>query len=90
MGYVKLKRHYCRCGKWTWSSDKWGIMFPRISAHTPNVAYMCEKCFYKNNKRGGWMKKVRYYYRCAKWLFKNREWSNTRQKFKAMLREVER
>jgi len=33
--------------------------------------------------------KLKFYYRCAKWLWRNKEWSNTRQKFKAMLREVE-
>ena len=28
--------------------------------------------------------KLRYYLFCIKWLWKNREWENTRQKFKAM------
>jgi len=32
---------------------------------------------------------IGYYLRCIKWLYKNREWSNTRQKFKAMAREVQ-
>jgi hypothetical protein len=33
--------------------------------------------------------KIKYYTRCAKWLYKNREWANTRQKFKAMAKEVQ-
>lgn len=28
--------------------------------------------------------KIRYYLFCIRWLWKNREWENTRQKFKAM------
>lgn len=28
--------------------------------------------------------KIRYYLFCIRWLWKNREWDNTRQKFKAM------
>lgn len=28
--------------------------------------------------------KLGYYLFCIKWLWKNREWENTRQKFKAM------
>ncbi len=28
--------------------------------------------------------KIKYYLFCIKWLWKNREWENTRQKFKAM------
>ena len=28
--------------------------------------------------------KLRYYLFCIRWLWKNREWENTRQKFKAM------
>ena len=34
------------------------------------------------------MKKLKYYYRCIKWLYKNRDWANTRQKFKAMAKDV--
>ena len=34
------------------------------------------------------MQKLKYYARCIKWLWKHREWKNTRQKFKAMEREV--
>ncbi len=34
------------------------------------------------------MKKIKYYMACIKWLWKNRDWENTRQKFKAMEREV--
>ncbi len=30
------------------------------------------------------MKKLKYYIFCIKWLWRNREWENTRQKFKAM------
>lgn len=30
------------------------------------------------------MKKIKYYIFCIKWLWKNRTWENTRQKFKAM------
>lgn len=33
---------------------------------------------------------IKYYLRCIKWFWKNRTWNNTRQKFKAMAREVER
>lgn len=31
---------------------------------------------------------VKFYLRCIRWLWKNREWTNTRQKFKAMAKEV--
>jgi len=34
------------------------------------------------------MKIFRYYYRCIKWLWENRNWQNTRQKWKAMDKEV--
>ncbi len=34
------------------------------------------------------MKKLKYYWRCIKWLYKNRNWGNSRQKFKAMAKEV--
>ncbi len=30
------------------------------------------------------MKKIKYYIFCIKWLYKNRKWDNTRQKFKKM------
>ena len=30
--------------------------------------------------------KIKYYLFCIRWLWKNREWENTRQKFKAMER----
>ena len=30
------------------------------------------------------MKKIKYYLFCIKWLYKNRKWDNTRQKFKKM------
>ena len=33
------------------------------------------------------MKKIKYYIFCIKWLYKNRKWDNTRQKFKAMEKE---
>lgn len=33
------------------------------------------------------MKKIRYYMFCIKWLWKNRDWRNTRQKFKALERD---
>lgn len=33
------------------------------------------------------MKKIKYYLFCIKWLWKNRDWQNTRQKFKTMNRE---
>jgi hypothetical protein len=33
---------------------------------------------------------VSYYFRCIKWLWKNKKWENTRQKFKAMDNEVKR
>ena len=31
--------------------------------------------------------KIKYYLFCVKWLYKNRNWENTRQKFRAMERE---
>lgn len=34
------------------------------------------------------MKKIKYYLRCIKWLYKNRDWTNNRQKWRAMMREV--
>lgn len=34
------------------------------------------------------MKKFKYYYRCIKWLWRNRNWQNSRQKWKAMEKEV--
>jgi hypothetical protein len=34
------------------------------------------------------MKKVRYYLFVIRWLWRNREWANTRQKFKAMEKEA--
>ena len=30
------------------------------------------------------MRKIKYYIFCIKWLYKNRNWDNTRQKFKRM------
>lgn len=33
------------------------------------------------------MLKIKYYIFCIKWLWKNRKWDNTRQKFKAMEKE---
>lgn len=30
------------------------------------------------------MKKIRFYLFCIRWLWKNRTWRNTRQKYKAM------
>lgn len=30
---------------------------------------------------------IKFYLSCIKWLWKNRKWKNTRQKFKAMLRD---
>ena len=36
---------------------------------------------------------IRYFFFCVKWLWKNRHWENTRQKFKAMdkaWRKIER
>lgn len=33
------------------------------------------------------MLKIRYYLFCIKWLYKNRKWDNTRQKFKRMERD---
>ncbi len=35
------------------------------------------------------MEKLKYYWRCIKWLYKHRNWTNTRQKFRAMAREVQ-
>ncbi len=44
-----------------------------------------EKRFIKQtNERKMLMKKLKYYWFCVKWLWKNRDWDNTRQKFKAM------
>ena len=34
------------------------------------------------------IKKLKYYYQCAKWLWKNRNWTGTRQKYRAMEREL--
>lgn len=36
------------------------------------------------------MKKIIFYMFCIGWLWKNREWQNTRQKFKAMQKAYER
>lgn len=36
------------------------------------------------------MKKIKYYIFCIKWLWRNREWENTRQKFKAMDKEYKK
>lgn len=33
-------------------------------------------------------KKFKYYWNCIKWLYRNRDWKNTRQKFKRMAREI--
>lgn len=33
------------------------------------------------------MQKIKYYIFCIKWLWKNRTWDNTRQKFKTMEKE---
>lgn len=30
------------------------------------------------------MQKIKYYLFCIRWLYKNRNWDNTRQKFKKM------
>lgn len=34
------------------------------------------------------MAKIIYYLRCIRWLYKHRNWNNTRQKFKRMAKEV--
>lgn len=31
---------------------------------------------------------IRFYFKCIKWLWENRNWQNTRQKWKAMDKEV--
>lgn len=36
------------------------------------------------------LKKLKYYLFCIRWLWKNKEWSETRQKYKAMNREYEK
>ena len=41
-------------------------------------------------KGGQQMNKIKYYFFCIKWLWKNRDWANTRQKFKAMEKEYRR
>lgn len=33
------------------------------------------------------MKRIKYYLFAIRWLWKNREWSDTRQKYRAMNRE---
>ncbi len=33
------------------------------------------------------MRRIKYYLFCINWLYKNRRWYDTRQKFKAMNRE---
>ena len=35
------------------------------------------------------MKMVKYYARCIRWLWRNSNWKNSRQKWKAMEREVQ-
>lgn len=35
------------------------------------------------------MGKIKYYFQCIKWLYKNRTWTNTRQKFKRMAKDVD-
>jgi len=36
------------------------------------------------NKGGRGMRKIKYYIFCIKWLWNNRTWDNTKQKFKRM------
>lgn len=33
------------------------------------------------------MSRIRYYIFAIRWLYRNREWADTRQKYKAMVRE---
>lgn len=33
------------------------------------------------------MKKLKYYLFCVRWLWKNKEWASTRQKYKALERD---
>jgi len=35
------------------------------------------------------IKMFKYYINCVRWLYKNRTWTNTRQKFKRMAKEVD-
>ena len=41
-------------------------------------------------RRQQMIKKLRYRFFCIKWLWKNRDWKDTRQKFKAMNREFKK
>ncbi len=34
------------------------------------------------------MERIRFYFACMKWLWKNRETSNNRAKYRRMMREV--
>jgi len=36
------------------------------------------------------MKQIKYYLFCIRWLWKNRDWKNTRQKFKRMDKDAEK
>jgi hypothetical protein len=47
-------------------------------------AFPVERKYQKPKKKS----KLGYYLFCIKWLWKNREWENTRQKFKAMEKAI--
>jgi len=36
--------------------------------------------------KGGIVRMIKYYIFCIRWLWQNREWANTRQKFRALER----
>lgn len=36
------------------------------------------------------IKKLKYYYQCGRWLWKNRDWKGTRQKYKTMEKELKK
>ena len=63
------------------SNACYGLLFMKNKANVPPR-------FISHNMNGRrketLMKKLKYYIFCIKWLWKNRTWENTRQKFKAM------
>ena len=45
---------------------------------------VCYKKLDHNEDREGEVITIKYYLFCIRWLWKNRNWSDTRQKYKAM------
>lgn len=46
-----------------------------------------KRVLYFRNIGGAFVRKLKYYIFCIKWLWENRQWENTRQKFKTMEKE---